>query len=40
VRSVRPGFGLHPKFYKDILGEKAKVDLQKGTALQMSFIKK
>ena len=22
VRSVRPGFGMHPKFYKEILGKK------------------
>ena len=38
VRSVRPGFGMHPKFYKDILNKKAMVDLEKGTALKKSFI--
>ena len=38
VRSVRPGFGMHPKFYNDILNKKAMVDLEKGTALKMSFI--
>jgi pseudaminic acid synthase len=38
VRSIRPGFGMHPKFYKDILNKKILVDLEKGTALKMSFI--
>ena len=38
VRSVRPGFGMHPKYYKDILNKKANVNLEKGTALHMSFI--
>lgn len=30
VRSVRPGFGLHPKYLKDILGKKAVKDMKKG----------
>ncbi len=30
VRSIRPGFGLHPKYYKEILGKKVKEDLEKG----------
>lgn len=30
VRSIRPGFGLHPKYYKEILGKKVKRDLEKG----------
>lgn len=38
VRSVRPGFGMHPKFYNDILNKNVIVDLEKGTALKMSFI--
>ena len=38
VRSIRPGFGMHPKFYKDILNKKAVVDLEKGSPLKMSFI--
>jgi pseudaminic acid synthase len=38
VRSVRPGFGMHPKFYKDILNKKVTINLEKGTALKMSFI--
>ncbi len=26
VRSVRPGYGMHPKYFKDILGKKARQD--------------
>ncbi len=33
IRSIRPGFGLHPRYLKDIIGKKAKQDIQKGTAL-------
>ena len=33
VRSIRPGFGLHPKYLKEILGKKVKKDLKKGTPL-------
>lgn len=38
VRSVRPGFGLHPKFYKEILGKKARINLKKGTALNFDVL--
>lgn len=38
VRSVRPGFGLHPKYLKEILGKKAKNNLDKGTAMNLDFI--
>ena len=30
VRSIRPGFGLHPKHLPDILGKKANRDIKKG----------
>jgi pseudaminic acid synthase len=33
VRSVRPGFGLHPKYIKEILGKKVNKNLQKGDRL-------
>ena len=39
VKSIRPGYGLHPKFLKKILGKKFKKDLQKGTALKLRYIK-
>lgn len=38
IRSIRPGFGLHPKYYKEILGKKAKIDLTFGTALNVDSI--
>ena len=33
IRSIRPGFGLHPKYYFDLLGKKAKKDFKKGDRL-------
>jgi pseudaminic acid synthase len=38
VRSIRPGFGLHPKYLKEILGKAAKVEFEKGTPLKMENI--
>lgn len=38
VSSIRPGFGLHPKFLKDILGKKAKTDIKRGTPLSRPLI--
>lgn len=38
VRSVRPGFGLHPKYLNDILGKKINQNLEKGTAFKLDFI--
>jgi pseudaminic acid synthase len=38
VRSIRPGFGLHPKFYSQILGKQIKADLEKGTRLSIDNI--
>ena len=36
VKSVRPGHGLHPKFYYDILGKVFTEDFKKGTPLDKS----
>ncbi len=38
VRSIRPGFGLHPKYLKKIIGRNAKCDLTKGTPLSFDVI--
>ena len=38
VRSIRPGFGLHPKYYKDILGKIFSKDVEKGTPLSFNLI--
>ena len=40
VRSIRPGFGLHPKYLKQIIGEKSIQDIQKGTRFSLDYIKK
>ncbi|MFL0070292.1 pseudaminic acid synthase [Tenacibaculum maritimum] len=37
IRSVRPGFGLHPKHYNAILGKKFKNNFEKGTALKEEY---
>ena len=38
VRSVRPGFGLHPKYLKDILGKNVNRDLEKGTRFALEYV--
>ncbi|MCE3294323.1 MAG: pseudaminic acid synthase [Crocinitomicaceae bacterium] len=38
VRSIRPGFGLHPKYYPEILGKKAKRDLEKGERMTLDAV--
>ena len=38
VRSIRPGYGLHPMFMKDILGKKARADIRIGTPLQWDLV--
>lgn len=39
IRSVRPGFGLHPKHYKDILGKTSNKELEKGTRFKLDYLK-
>ena len=38
VRSIRPGFGMHPRYLQEILGKGAARSLQKGTPLQWEMI--
>jgi pseudaminic acid synthase len=38
VRSVRPGFGLHTKYFTELMGKRAAFDLTKGTALKWEMI--
>lgn len=40
IRSIRPGYGMHPKYLKEILGKKAKVDIKRGTPLKEEYIQK
>ena len=39
VRSIRPGYGLHPKYLKDILGKTFNSEIEKGTAFSLDMIK-
>jgi sialic acid synthase SpsE len=38
VRSIRPGYGLPPKFLKDILGCRASCDVAGGTPLKWELV--
>lgn len=37
IRSIRPGFGLHPKYLPQILGKKFKYNLEKGTRMTLDL---
>lgn len=39
VRSIRPGFGMHPKYYNEILGKEVAVDVEKGETLKFLDLK-
>lgn len=34
IRSIRPGFGLHPYYLSDIIGKKSKTDIKRGDPLK------
>lgn len=38
IRSIRPGYGMHPKYLGSILNKKAKEKIQRGTPLDFSLI--
>jgi pseudaminic acid synthase len=39
IRSVRPGIGMHPKYYNEVLGKTFIQDIEKGTPLDFDLIK-
>jgi len=39
VRSIRPAYGLHPRYIKEIMGRQAKIDIKKGTPLSWDLIR-
>ena len=39
IRSIRPGFGMHPKYLFEILGKEFNRDLEKGTPMTKEMIK-
>lgn len=40
IRSIRPGYGLHPKYLNEILGKSVNQDLEKGDSLKLDYISK
>jgi len=40
VRSIRPGYGMHPKYFNDIIETKALFDIKKGEPLTKNTFKK
>ncbi len=38
IKSVRPGYGMHPKHLSEVLGKRAKVELSKGTPLKNDYL--
>ena len=38
IKSIRPGNGLHTKYYENILGKRARCDIKKGTPMEWSYI--
>ena len=40
LKSIRPGFGMHPKYYKSLIGKIINQDIEKGTRMDFSFIDK
>ncbi len=39
IKSIRPGYGLHPKYLNEILGKKSTKNLYLGEALQLTYVK-
>lgn len=40
IKSIRPGYGLHTRYYEEILGKKCTKEAKKGTALKWEYIEK
>ncbi len=38
IQSIRPGYGLHPKYYEEILGKKVTTKIERGTPLSFDSI--
>lgn len=39
IRIIRPGFGLSPQYFQEILGKKSLTDISRGTALSWEHVK-
>jgi sialic acid synthase SpsE len=40
MRSIRPGYGLAPKYYKEVINKIAAADIKRGTPLTKKLIRK
>lgn len=40
VKSIRPGYGMHPKYLKEIVGKKFSEDVQKGQRMSFELVQK
>lgn len=40
VRSIRPGNGLHTKYYEQVIGQRANRDLRRGTPMSLDYLAK
>ncbi|MGO8983399.1 MAG: pseudaminic acid synthase [Terriglobales bacterium] len=40
LRSIRPGNGLHPRHFQEVLGKRAACDVERGTALNWELVEK
>ncbi len=38
MRSIRPGYGLHTRYVKEVIGRRAKTDIKKGTPMSWDLI--
>ncbi len=38
MRSIRPGYGLHPRYYNEILGKKVTTDINRGTPVGWDLV--
>jgi N-acetylneuraminate synthase len=38
VKSIRPSFGLHPRYFEEVMGRKARKDIKEGTPLSWELI--
>ena len=37
VKRIRPGFGLEPKYYFEVMGKKLNIDVKRGTPVKIDF---
>lgn len=38
LKSIRPGFGIHPRYYNEVLGKKVNSDVKMGTPMNWKYI--